>query len=109
MGVVATRPGTQDHQASPPVAKDDYLRAFADGAKSDGADGGSETGNVAASGKDTDDASLVVDVGHKSRIALRWMSNEKLSSSLKFLRIAAGGRRFLATGTKSTIGGRDEI
>jgi hypothetical protein len=52
------------------VANADDLIAFADGAKSDAPDCGVETGNVAASGEDADDALLGVDVCHDSRIAL---------------------------------------
>src|SRR6267143_6861162 len=57
-------------QAGPAMANADDLIAFADGAKSDAANGGVETGNIAASGEDADDALLGVDVCHESGIDL---------------------------------------
>ena len=70
VGVVVILLADHVHEAGPAVANADDLVAFANGAKSDAADGGIETGNIAASGKDADDAFLGVDVSHYSRIAL---------------------------------------
>ena len=55
-----------DHfdQAAPAMAEADDLIAFAERAKRDPADRGIEAGNVAASGENTDDAFLGVDVSH---------------------------------------------
>src|SRR6266852_6443320 len=69
VGVVVILRADHVHEAGPAVANADDLVAFANGAKSDAADGGIETGNIAASGKDADDAFLGVDVSHYSRIA----------------------------------------
>ena len=55
-----------DHfdQAAPAMAKSDHLIAFAERAEGDAADCGVEPGDVAASGENTDDAFLGVDVCH---------------------------------------------
>src|SRR5260370_26530443 len=53
------------HKAGPAMTNADNLVAFADGAKSDAADGGIQAGNVAASGEDADDAALGANVSHK--------------------------------------------
>src|ERR1700740_2800051 len=55
-----------DHlnQAAPTMAESDHLIAFAERAEGDAADGGIEAGDVAASGENTDDAFLGVDVCH---------------------------------------------
>ena len=64
VGVVVVLFADHVDEASPAVANADDLIAFANGAKSDSADSWVETGNVAASGENTDDASLGVDVCH---------------------------------------------
>src|SRR5216683_192835 len=70
VGVVEILFADHINEASPAVANADDLIAFAQCAESDAADGGIETGNIAASGEDADDAALGVDVSHNSRIAL---------------------------------------
>ena len=54
----------QCRQAAPAVANANDLVAFAKRAEGDAANGGIETGNVAASGENADDAFLGVDVCH---------------------------------------------
>jgi hypothetical protein len=54
------------------------LITFANGAKSDATDGGIQTGNVATSCEDADDASLSVDISHNSRIALSLRAEHKI-------------------------------
>jgi hypothetical protein len=55
-----------DHfdQAAPAMAESDHLIAFAERAEGDAPDCGVEAGDVAASGENTDDAFLGVDVCH---------------------------------------------
>src|SRR5258705_794376 len=53
-------------QSAPSVAEADHLVTFAKRAESDAADGGVESGNVAAAGENSDDALLGVDVCHVS-------------------------------------------
>ncbi len=70
VGIVVILLADHIHEAGPAVANADDLVTFAQGAQSDAADGWVETGNVAASGEDADDASLGADISHDSRIAL---------------------------------------
>src|SRR5260370_9406742 len=70
VGIVVILLADHIHEAGPAVANADDLITFAQSAKSDPADGGVETGNVAAPGEDAYDALLGVDVSHASRIAL---------------------------------------
>src|SRR6266851_9415233 len=70
VGVVEILLASHVDEPGPAVANADNLIAFAQCAESDAADGGIETGNIAASGEDADDAALGVDVSHNSRIAL---------------------------------------
>src|SRR5712692_9302416 len=70
VGIVVILFANHVDEAGPAVANADDLVTFADGAESDATNGGVETGNVAASGEDADDALLGVDVCHDSRIAL---------------------------------------
>src|SRR5439155_10978249 len=69
VGVVMVLLADHIYESGPPVANADDLITFAQGTQSDAADGGVETGNVAASGEDADDAFLGVDIRHSSRIA----------------------------------------
>src|SRR5438309_540659 len=68
VGVVVVLLPDNIHEASPAVTNANNLITFANGAKSDAANCGIQTGNVATSGEDADDASLRIDVGHNSRI-----------------------------------------
>src|SRR6266851_1837399 len=70
VGIVVILLADNIHESGPAVANADDLMAFAQCAKRDATDGGIETGNVAASGEDADDAFLGVDVCHDSRLAL---------------------------------------
>src|SRR5713101_8553678 len=70
VGVVVILLADHVHEEGPAMSNANDLIAFADGAKCYAADGGIETGNVAASGEDADDAFLGVDVSHDSSIAL---------------------------------------
>src|SRR5260370_1961552 len=65
VGIVVILLADHIHEAGPAVANADDLIAFANGAKGDAADGGSQTGNVTASGEDTDHAFPGVDVSHE--------------------------------------------
>src|SRR5260370_36405981 len=56
VGIVVILLADHIHEAGPAVANADDLIAFANGAKGDAADGRIQTGNVTASGEDTDHA-----------------------------------------------------
>src|SRR5229473_8071386 len=78
VGVVVILLANHVDEASPAVTDANNLITFANGAKSDAADGRIQTGNVATSGEDADDASLRIDVSHNSRIALSLRTEHKI-------------------------------
>src|SRR6266487_1528584 len=78
VGVIVVLFADHIDEAGPAMANADDLIAFANGTKSDAADGGIETRNIAASGEDADDAPLGVDVSHNSRIALSQEAEQEI-------------------------------
>src|SRR6266849_136406 len=78
VGVVVILLANHVDETSPAVPNANNLITFANGAKSDAANCGIQTGNVATSGEDADDASLRIDVSHNSRIALSLRTEHKI-------------------------------
>ncbi len=78
IGVVVVLVADHVHEPGPAVANANDLVAFADSAKSNGADGGIEAGNVTASGKDADNAFFSTYSSHDRGLPFPWIPNRKL-------------------------------
>src|SRR4029077_20821823 len=79
VGIVVILLADHVRETGPTVTNADDLVAFADGAKSNRADGRIETGNVAASRENADDTFLGADVSHDWGLPFQKQLNTKLS------------------------------